>query len=524
VLVYGVEHDGDENQQLHLWDLAQGGSTPLTAEPSARHDFGAFRPDGRALAYTTNAANGVDVDVVIAPLDGGRAPYRVLRGDGLRRVEAWSPCGRFLAVVTEHAALREELHLLDLASGARHPLLGAGGGCIARSVRFLADGDLALVTDAGRDRAGVARLARSDGRLSWWLTPEVDVDRFVLSKDRRRLAVSLNHQGFTTLEVHDRDGGGEPVRFPLDGVADDLAWHPAGDALFATVETPVSPPRPWRFDLEGQAVPVAGVAASQPLGAMPELVHVKSFDGRRVPALSYRPDGATEAAPAPAVVAVHGGPESQWRPGWHGGVAALLDRGWTVLAPNVRGSTGYGRTYAALDDGARRIDAFADLVAVGRWLAARADVDVARLALLGQSYGGFMTLAALARAPELWCGGVAFYGMADLNTFLRDTAAYRRPHRAAEYGHPATDPELLAELSPLTRQGAIRVPVFLAHGLADPRVAPFESRQMAEALAARGHPVEHLEIPAEGHGFTKRANRVEVWRRALAFLAARFAG
>jgi dipeptidyl aminopeptidase/acylaminoacyl peptidase len=134
-----------------------------------------------------------------------------------------------------------------------------------------------------------------------------------------------------------------------------------------------------------------------------------------------------------------------------------------------------------------------------------------------------MTLSGLARAPELWCGGVAFYGMADLTTFLRDTAAYRRAHRAAEYGDPVAAATLLTALSPLPRESAIRVPVFLAHGLEDPRVRPFESRQMAAALAARDHPVEHLEIPAEGHGFGKRANRLEVWRRVLDFLAARFA-
>jgi len=519
MLVYGIDHGGDENQELHLLDLAGDRSVALAATPGARQDFGAFRLDGGALAYTTNAATGVDVDVVVAPLDGGEA-RRVLRGHGLRRVEAWSPCGRFLAVVGEHAALREELYLLDLATGAQRPLLGAGRDCVARCVRFLANGDLVLVTDAGRDRPGVARLARSDGRLDWWLAPEVDVERIALAKDGRRFAAALNHQGYSTLEIHAL-GGGAPVRFALDGVAADLAWHPTGGTLFATVETPTTPPRPWRFAADGAtAGPMTGFAAAEPRGAPPTLVHVKSFDGRRLPALLYQPEPTSPRRPAPAVMAVHGGPESQWRPGWHGEVAALLARGWSVLAPNLRGSTGYGRIYAALDDGARRVDAFADLSALGHWLAAHPEVDPARVALLGQSYGGFMTLTGLVRTPALWCAGVAFYGMADLETFLRDTAAYRRAHRAAEYGDPSADAELLAALSPLGRADAIRAPLLLAHGLQDPRVAPLESRQMAAALAARGHPVEHVEIAGEGHGFTRRANRIEVWRRTMAFLAA----
>jgi dipeptidyl aminopeptidase/acylaminoacyl peptidase len=520
-LVYGVDHGGDENQQLRLLDLAVVRSTPLTADPTARHVFGAFQPDGRALAYTTNATDGVAMEVVVAPLDGG-APRRVLRGDGLLRVEAWSPCGRFLAVVAEHAALREELHLLDLATGAHHPLLGASAPAIARGVRFRDDGDLVLITDAGRDHAGVARLARTDGRLDWWLAPAADVDAIALDRGGRRVAAALNHEGFTTLEVHDV-GGGAPHRFPLDGVAADLRWHPDGTALLATVETPLTPPRPWRFDpARGDAAPLAGFAEAPPAGGAPDVVRVESFDGRRLPALLYRPPRA--AASAPAVTVVHGGPESQWRPGWHGEVAAMLAHGWTVLAPNLRGSTGYGRSYAGLDDGARRAEVFADLAAVGRWLAARDDVDAARLALLGHSYGGFVTLAGLARDPARWCCGVALYGMADLATFLRETAAYRRLHRRAEYGDPEVDGGFLDELSPLARAAAVRAPVFLAHGGGDPRVRPAESRRMAAALGARDHPVEHLEIAGEGHGFTKRTNRIAVWRRALGFLAASLDG
>ena len=520
-LVYGIDDGGDENQELRLLDLADARSAPLTAAPATRHVFGAFHPDGRALAYTTNATDGVAMDVVVMSLLDG-ASRRVLRGDGLLRVEAWSPCGRFLAVVAEHAALREELHLLDLATGARHPLLGAGAPVIAHGIRFLAEGDLVLITDAGRDHAGVARLARGDGRLDWWLALEVDVDAIALDRAGRRLAAILNHQGFTTLEIHDR-GVIPPVRFPLGGVAADLRWHPDGSALIATVETPLTPPRPWRFDpARGEATPAPGFAPPEPAGDAPDVVHIESFDGRRLPALLYRP--ARGAATAPAVTVVHGGPESQWRPSWHGEVAAMLARGWTVLAPNLRGSTGYGRIYAGLDDGTRRADVFADLAAVGRWLAGRGDVDATRLALSGQSYGGFVTLAGLARDPERWCCGVAFYGMTDLATFLRETAAYRRTHRSAEYGDADADGALLAELSPLARAAAMRAPVFLAHGRGDPRVRPAESRRMAAALTARDHPVEHFEIAGAGHGFTKRAHRIEVWRRALRFLAARLDG
>ena len=516
-LVYGVDRAGDENQELRWHDLASGAARPLTAAPDARHAFGAFRPDGGALAWTTNAANGVDMDVVLHDLGDG-ATRRVLRGHGLRRVEAWSPCGRFLAIVGEHAALSEELHLLDLATGGLRPLLGAGGATVVRAVRFTPDGDLILVTDAGRELAGVARLAAADGRLSRLLAGAHEADRLALAKDARRLAVTWNVEGRTTLELHDLVAAGPPRRFALDGVAGAPKWRPTGDAVLATVETPTTPARPWCFHADtGEAAALDGWAVPGEQGAAPTRVQVASFDGRALPAFLYRPP-APSRGPAPAVMCVHGGPESQWRPGYHGEVAALLAAGWTVLAPNIRGSTGYGRTFAGLDDRERRGDAFADIAAHGRWLAAHEEVDAARLALMGQSYGGFTTLAGLARDPGRWCGGVDLYGMADLATFLAETAPYRRAHRAAEYGAPGADDPLLAELSPLARAHEVAAPVFIAHGLADPRVRPAESRRMAAALRTHGKTVEHLEIADEGHGFTARSTRTAVYTRALDFL------
>ena len=155
---------------------------------------------------------------------------------------------------------------------------------------------------------------------------------------------------------------------------------------------------------------------------------------------------------------------------------------------------------------------------MARWLAARPDVDATRMAVMGQSYGGFMALATLLRQPELWCAGVELYGITDFATLLRDTAAYRRNHRAAEYGEPSRDAALFAEISPMRRIAELRAPLFVAHGLSDPRVAPFESQQLVDALEARSHPVTYVTVPHEGHGFVKRSNRLQVFGAVLDFL------
>lgn len=516
-LLYGLDDGGDERQQLHLLDIASGRSRALTNAPHAIHDFGGFSPDGAAIAYASNTANSVDFDVWVHPLDG-EEPKCVLRGQGLRTVEAFSPCGRFLAVATQHGSSIGELHLLDIKTGAVGPLLGTAAHGVAKAVRFLPDGDLLLLTDTGREHMGLARLARSGGALTWRLTPDADVEALVLSKDKTRFAVALNHHGYHTVEVHRLDGTGAPVLFPLDGVVGDLKWQPDGKALLGTVQTPVAPPRPHRLELEsGTVTPLEGFEAA-PRGVHPELVHFPTFDGRRIPAFLYEPVGPAPEGGRPAVVVVHGGPESQARPNYQGYLQAFVERGWAVFVPNVRGSSGYGRTYASLDDRERRMDSVEDLLHGARWLGTRSRIDAERIAVMGQSYGGFMVLAALTEAPDLWKTGVEFYGIADFNTLLRDTGAYRRNHRATEYGDHADGTDFLASISPLAKVERIAVPLFVAHGLSDPRVAPFESQQLVAAMGAAGKPVTSLTIPKEGHGFVKRANRLEVFGGVLSFL------
>jgi dipeptidyl aminopeptidase/acylaminoacyl peptidase len=250
-----------------------------------------------------------------------------------------------------------------------------------------------------------------------------------------------------------------------------------------------------------------------------QLVSFPTFDGRELPGFLALPEGAPPAGGWPVLVWVHGGPAMQALPNWRPDLQMVLSLGIAVLVPNVRGSTGYGRAYAALDDRELRLDSVRDLAAAHAWLGTQAQLDGSRIGIMGQSYGGWMVLAAVTEYPELWAAGIDYYGIARWKTFFERTGPWRVGHRAAEYGDPVQDAELLERLSPLHKAEDIRCPMLVAQGLTDPRVPPQESEQIVQALRNRNVPVEYLTFPDEGHGFLKRDNRRRVYLGVASFLA-----
>jgi dipeptidyl aminopeptidase/acylaminoacyl peptidase len=282
--------------------------------------------------------------------------------------------------------------------------------------------------------------------------------------------------------------------------------------------TPTEPHQVWLHDLEsGRPRKLTDLGAVED-GIEPELHRFESFDGESIPVFLFLPEGD---GPFPVVVTVHGGPESQWRPWYSSGFGALTQylvaRGYAVAAPNVRGSTGYGKRFEHLDDVEKRLDSVADLAALHAWLAERPEIDGSRAVVYGRSYGGYMVLAALAFQPELWAAGIEFVGISNLRTFLENTSVWRRAAREREYG-PLSDPELLERLSPWSRLDAIRAPLFIEHGRNDPRVPVSESEAIYAELVRRGIRCELVIYEDEGHAVEKLANRVDVFERAVAFL------
>ena len=267
------------------------------------------------------------------------------------------------------------------------------------------------------------------------------------------------------------------------------------------------------FDIEG-----LGPTGSNTIAQMAKAV--STFYGKvAVPLILTIPAGK---GPFPVVVSVHGGPEAQYLPEWHVNYAPLtqylVSRGYAVAAPNVRGSSGYGKRFEHLDDVRLRLDSVRDLASLHAWLAARPEIDASRAVLYGRSYGGFMVLAGLAFQPELWAAGIESVGISNFVTFLENTSAYRRAVREREYGSLEHDRDFLVEASPTTHVDSIRAPLFIQHGANDPRVPLSESEEIARVLGEKGIRCELVVYPDEGHSIAKLSNRIDSFTRAVAFL------
>ena len=305
------------------------------------------------------------------------------------------------------------------------------------------------------------------------------------------------------------------------GRASSLLFTPDGGSLIVALERFTAPPTIHRIDLQSRestplVADLVGLAGDDVVE--PSIVSVPSFDGRNVPAFLFEPRSDAPPGGRPALVIVHGGPESQYAAHWRSDVQYLVRHGWTVVAPNVRGSTGYGREWQSLDDRLLRMDSVKDLKAVRDWVAARPEIDAARLAVFGQSYGGFMVLAAITEYPDDWKVAAEFFGVANYVTLLETTGPWRQVLRAAEYGDPVADHDALVSFSPIHKADRIKVPLFIAHGLEDPRVPPGESEMVVSVLRGRGHPYEMVRIEGEGHGFQRQHNRLRVYTALIRFL------
>ncbi|MDP9365930.1 MAG: S9 family peptidase [Chloroflexota bacterium] len=518
-LVFGMDRGGDERQQI--WTVAPDGGEPraLTADPATIHAFGAVSPDGRRFAFASNARDQRFFDVLVLEIDGGD-PVPLLAADELLTPLAFSPDGASLLVRRQNTNLDADLFLVPLDGGERVLLTPHDGEAAFAGAAFdPTGGAVYALSNQDSDFVALVRIDLADRSHAVLAAPDWDVEALAVAPDGAHFAYAINEDGASRLILHDIASGAErPVTGLPPGVIEGPTWSPDGQRLAFGWSGPRHPSDVWVCDVDGAArqATFSDLAGLDQAGlGEPDITRYPTFDGREIPALWFRPAGD---GPWPVVVDVHGGPESQRRLAWAPITQFLLARGYAVLAPNVRGSTGYGKTYCHLDDVDRRMDAVADLAAASDWLRARPDVATARIAVMGQSYGGFMTLAALTTYPERWAAGVDVVGIANWQTFFEQTGPWRRTTRAAEYGDPERDADLLRDLSPLHRADRIAVPLLVIHGRNDPRVPLGEAEQIVAALRSRGREAELLVFDDEGHGLVKRPNRIAGYGTVARFL------
>ncbi len=513
-LLWTIDAGGDERQQI--W-LMEPGGTPraLTADPAVSHELGALSPDGTRLAFAVNDRDIAGFDVVVMDIGTG-ARTRVFSGEGSRTVTNWS--GSRIVVIADRSSSEQSLWVIDAESHAAHEVPREG---MARysAARFSKDGaSIWAITDqGGSDFLQLCQIDPASGAVRVVYAPEGrDMEAWALSPDGAQLATIENDRGFAVLCVGPVDGIRPAVALP-EGVVNDLAWAPDSQALAFQAEGTGAPPGLYLW--EDGAVRTLFQAVSDTPPVLFDLVSWPGLDGTPIPGWYAVPPGGAPPGGWPAVMWIHGGPASQTRAKFRPDMQMLLAQGFAVLMPNVRGSTGYGRAWMERDDFEKRTVAVDDMVAGRHWLAAQPGIDPARIGIMGQSYGGWMVLAAITRHPALWTAAVDYYGIADWTTLLRDTGPWRRDHRAREYGIPGQHDAALRDLSPIHRVGDVTAPLLILHGNRDPRVPMNESEQFAEAMALHQKRVRYERFDYAGHGFIRPDHQ----RRVYAAVAEHFA-
>ncbi|MDQ2071578.1 S9 family peptidase [Haloarcula sp. NS06] len=530
-LVFGMDEGGNERAQLYRLD-ANGRVHELTGMPDAKHRWGGWSPDGERFAFASNRRDEAVFDIYVQDRDAtGDDADLIWKGDGWFSVRGFSPDGERLLVSEAHSSFDQDIYVLDIDSGNRSHLTPHEGKVRYTSASWGPEGEAVyLVTDAESDTLELARLSLEGDLDIVRSDDQWNIDGVALDKDSGRLVYSRNIDGYNELTVGELTGPTTIETFPTPdlpgGLAGGVSWGPDAERFAVSVtgrqvntnvfvvEAETGESEQWT------AASTAGIPRETFIE--PEVVRFDSFDGREIPALFSLPDGAADGAGAdgdtPVIVDIHGGPESQRRPSFSGLTQYFLSRGYAVFEPNVRGSTGYGKAYTHLDDVEKRMDSVKDLRAGVDWLHDHRAVDSDRIVAMGGSYGGFMVLAALTEYPDLWAAGVDVVGIANFVTFLENTGDWRRELREAEYGSLEADREFLESISPINNVDRIHAPLFVLHGANDPRVPVDEAEQIAEQASKQGVPVEKLIFDDEGHGISKRENRIEAYTAVVEFL------
>ena len=519
---YIVSRDqgGDERFQGILFTSGQTHPVSFTEQDYRNSNF-VFSRHGRWIAWQRSGKDSPDWDIMLAPVQNPvRGRRRVLKGDGTLLPLDFSPDNATLLVNRYLSVSESRLLLVDLASGAATPVnpmvapVAYGRGVFTRNGKAII-----VQSDEGRSFVGLLRIDLKSGKKRA-MSPALkgDVTSFVLSADGRTLAYAVNIGGRSVVLVADA-GTGQVLKAPKlpAGVVTNLAFDRRGHRLGFSFDGARHPQGVWVYTWRANMVREwTKDSPGRPGPARfrePKSVRYPSFEEaggnrRKIPAFVFMPDKAVPR-PVPVIITIHGGPESQYRPRFSPQIQYWLNElGVAVIAPNVRGSSGYGGNYVALDNGVRREDALKDIGALLDWIARRKDLDASRVIVQGGSYGGYMVLAAMIAYPQRLAGGIDIVGISSFVPFLQNTSGYRRQLRRREYGDERQPVmrAFLERISPLGRAAKIKAPLMIVQGQNDPRVPAAQSARMLASARASGVPLWYMLATNEGHGFRKRGN------------------
>jgi dipeptidyl aminopeptidase/acylaminoacyl peptidase len=545
MLIFAKDTGGDEQTQLIAQSLFDGTRTLLTEGPNTRNESAVFARDGLRFAYTRTDASGkyqVRMGSIEQPSKTSSCKMfcqgktkSVFEAPGTWYVMDIHPTQEKILLQQYRSILDSDLVEVNLKTGKKTNIPIDKKPAAMGSARYSLDGKLIhFLSDNGGQYSQLMRHVQGSTRSSV-ISPKValfgaDIEEYSFNADESMVALNVNQNGNSELMVFSLYGEAKPLARVASnpGVISGIEFHASENRVLLSLSSSQSPGDAYVFNVSDSILTrwtqheLGGLRDSQMF--LPERITFVSNEGtpkaHGIQAFVYRPEGD---GPHPSLLIVHGGPEAQVRPGFDAWVQYLVrELKIAVILPNVRGSTGYGRTFTQMDDGVKRAEAVADLGGLLDWIAKQKELDTKRVAIMGGSYGGFMTLAALVQYPDRFKAGINIVGVSDFTTFLKNTSNYRRDLRRAEYGDERK-PEIAKffdSISPLKNASKITAPLFVIQGFNDPRVPESEARQIATAVRNNGQAVWTMTAMDEGHGFKKKANIERMRLAMIAFLRA----
>ena len=513
------DEGGSEFDQLFLYDLKKGTSRRVS-DGRSKYAAVIWAPDRQSFVYASTHRNGRNWDIYLQDLSGRETPL-MIQDKGYWYPTDWSPDGKRLLVKERISVNESRFFELDIASKELTPILGQAGNVSIEHAAYDGRGGVFFSSDADSEFLRLKHLDLNTGDIEV-VSKDInwDVEGFALSPAYDKLLFVVNEGGISSLKVWSMPDRKTLVLPQLPaGIVAAASFSPDGSKIALTLNNATTPSDVFVLDILQQDLArwtrseLGGLNAESFVA--PELISVESFDGLQVPAFIYRPN---TPGPHPVVISIHGGPEAQYRPYFSTTVQSYVNEmNVVVIAPNVRGSKGYGKNYLKLDNGKLRENSVRDIGALLDWIDDQTDLDSERVGVVGGSYGGYMVLAAMVKYGKRLSAAVDSVGISNFVTFLENTQPYRQDIRRVEYGDER-DPDMRAHLqsiSPLNHVDKMVTPVMISQGANDPRVPASESEQMRLALQEQGTPVWYVLAADEGHGFAKKENRD--YDRALRF-------
>jgi dipeptidyl aminopeptidase/acylaminoacyl peptidase len=532
--VFLKDSGGNENTQLYYQRMGEPAAKMLS-DGKSLNGAPVWSNSGHEVAFFSTARDGRSYDIDIVDPESGSLPRLTLAADGSGAawsVLDWSPDDSKLLVLKEVSAAEGYLYVVDLSSAQKREVEPTPAKVGIAGAKFSRDGQgVYLISDRDGEfaRLHYVSLFTNDktvisGQIPW------DVESLAISRDGHYLAYASNEGGIGKLNLLDLRTHQDliPPRLPQPGIISSLSFDADGKRLVFGFASANQPRDAYVLDVAANRLEPWTRSEAGPVDTskfvVPRLAEFPTFDrvdgkSRQVPVYVYEP---ASSGAHPVLISLHGGPESQFRPGFDPWIQYVVNElGFAVIAPNVRGSSGYGKTYMALDNGMLREDAVKDVGAMLVWISLQKEFDAKHIVVSGGSYGGYLSLATLVNYGDRLRGGVDVSGIADFVTFLTNTAPYRQNLRRAEYGDER-DLDMrgfLRRISPLTNADRITRPLLVVHGKNDPRVPLSEAEQIVNKLRAKGGEVWYLVAADEGHGYRKKPNREAYYETFAQFLS-----